>query len=71
MIDSQSEVGGWDPYPEIKRPKDWDIDQDGMPNAWEKAHKLDPSDPEDRNQDADKDGFTNLEEYLNGLVKYG
>jgi hypothetical protein len=35
-----------------------------------KAHKLDPSDSQDRNEDADKNGYTNLEECLNGLVKH-
>ena len=34
---------------------------------WEKANKIDPQNPDDRNGDADKDGYTNLEEYLNSL----
>lgn len=45
-----------------------DGDQDGMPDAWEKAHGLNPADPEDRNGDPDKNGYTHLEEYLNGLA---
>ena len=62
-IASQSEVGGW---PELKSmPAPRDGDQDGMPDEWEKRHKLDPDNPEDRNGDLDKDGYTNLEEYLN------
>jgi len=36
-----------------------------MPDAWEKQHGFDPDDPADRNADADADGYTNLEEYLN------
>jgi len=68
IIDSQSEVGGWDFYETIQRPKKWDTDKDGMPNTWEKANGLNPNDSEDRNGDADKDGYTNLEEYMNGLV---
>lgn len=68
LIDSQSEVGGWDFYETINQPKDWDTDRDGMPDVWEKANGLNPADSEDRNRDADKDGFTNLEEYLNSLV---
>jgi hypothetical protein len=50
------------------RPADFDSDQDGMPNTWETAQGLDPSDPADGNGDADGDGYTNLEEYLNSLV---
>ena len=38
-----------------------------MADAWETANNLDPKNPEDRNGDADKDGYTNLEEYLNSL----
>ena len=44
-----------------------DQDHDGMPDVWEKAHKLNPTDPADRNGDRDGDGYTNLEEYLNNL----
>jgi hypothetical protein len=67
LIDSQKEVGGW---PELKsKPAPKDIDRDGMPDKWEKKNGLDPSNPDDRNGDSDKDGYTNLEEYLNGLVE--
>jgi hypothetical protein len=45
-----------------------DTDQDGMPDEWESQNGLDPADPADRNGDLDKDGYTNLEEYLNSLV---
>lgn len=68
IIDSQNEVGGWDFYEERQRRADWDTDNDGMPNDWEKEKGLDPNNPEDRNGDSDKDGFTNLEEYLNSLI---
>ena len=37
-----------------------------MPDEWEKKHNLDPNDPSDGAKDADKDGYTNVEEYLNG-----
>ncbi len=65
LLDSQDEVGGWPKLNSKPAPKD--TDQDGMPDAWEKANKLDPRNPEDRNGDADSDGYTNLEEYLNSL----
>lgn len=65
LPDSQEDVGGWDEYPEVRRPADWDTDADGMPNEWEARHQLDPRDPSDGNRDADGDGYTNLEEYLN------
>jgi len=45
-----------------------DKDQDGIPDDWEKAMKLNPKDPADAQLDADKDGYTNLEEYLNCLA---
>jgi hypothetical protein len=68
LLDSQDEVGGWDRYPDVHRPANWDIDRDGMPDAWEKKQGLDPRNPGDRNEDADGDGYTNLEEYMNSLV---
>jgi hypothetical protein len=36
-----------------------------MPDDWEIAHKHDPKNPADGAADADRDGYTNLEEYLN------
>ncbi|MBX3748070.1 MAG: lamin tail domain-containing protein [Verrucomicrobiae bacterium] len=42
-----------------------DADGDGMPDAWEWRHGLD-ADTSDGDQDADRDGMTNLEEYLAG-----
>ena len=69
VIDSQDEVGGWDRYPSVARPLDFDTDGDGMPDEWERNFGLNPNDPVDGNQDRDEDGFTNLEDYLNGLTE--
>jgi hypothetical protein len=68
LPDTQDDVGGWDEYPEVHRPADWDPDNDGMPSNWEKEQSFDPADPADANGDANGDGYTNLEEYLNSLV---
>jgi len=65
LIDSQDQVGGWPVLKSAPAPKDADLD--GMPDTWERKNKLDPRNPEDRNGDQDGDGYTNLEEYLNGL----
>ena len=46
------------PYP--------DADADGMSDAWEALNGFDPADPDDGPRDADGDGYTNLEEFLNG-----
>ena len=64
-IDSQDEVGGWPVLRSGLAPPDHD--RDGMPDSWERDHGLNPDDPEDRNGDRDRDGYTNLEEYLNNL----
>jgi hypothetical protein len=73
LPDKQEDVGGWDDYPETRRPADWDTDHDGLPNAWETQQGLNPhsiaGDFSDANADADGDGFTSLEAYLNGLTK--
>ena len=37
-----------------------------MPDEWELKFKLNPQDAADAAQDKDKDGYTNVEEYLNG-----
>ena len=40
-----------------------DVDRDGMDDAWEVQHGLDPADPGDALRDNDGDGLTNLGEY--------
>jgi hypothetical protein len=45
-----------------------DSDRDGMPDDWESAHGLDPQRAADGAQDADGDGYTNLEQYLEELA---
>jgi len=64
IIDSQADVGGWPTLSSTIAPED--TDHDGMPNAWESSHGLNPNDNEDRNKVAD-DGFTMLEKYLNSI----
>mgnify|MGYP000886199573 CR=1 FL=1 len=68
LPDSQDDVGGWDDYPVVHRPADWDTDRDGMPDAWELANGFDPKDPTDGAKPYRNTGYTNLEVYLNGLV---
>lgn len=66
IIKDIAEVGG---YPELTfDPKKVavDTDGDGMPDEWEKKNNLNPKDASDGAKDADKDGYTNVEEFLNG-----
>lgn len=66
IIDSQRDVGGWPDLKSVPAPSDKDAD--GMPDEWERAHNLSPSDPEDASRnDVDK-VFTNIEVFLNGIV---
>ncbi|MBP6734358.1 MAG: thrombospondin type 3 repeat-containing protein [Chromatiaceae bacterium] len=43
-----------------------DADRDGMLDAWERDHSLDPLDPGDAGLDGDADGLTNLQEFQRG-----
>ena len=45
-----------------------DSDHDGMPDAWEYLHRFDPNDASDGTDDTDGDGYTNVEEFLNGTA---
>jgi pectate lyase len=68
-IGDPAEVGGW---PELKAGEPAaDADHDGMPDAWETAHKFNPADASDGPLDADGDGYTNLEEFLNATAPHG
>jgi pectate lyase len=63
VIRAVAEVGGWPELASGTAPVDGD--QDGMPDAWEKTHGLNPADADDSRLDLDHDGYTNVEEYLN------
>jgi hypothetical protein len=73
LPDSEKDVGGWENYPEDRRPDNWDSDHDGMPNWWEQAHRSNPNSPagdfSESNADSDHDGYTNLEEYLDWMAQ--
>ncbi len=43
-----------------------DSDRDGMPDEWEARYGLNLHDASDANQDRDSDGYTDIEEYING-----
>ncbi|MGI9450552.1 MAG: Ig-like domain-containing protein, partial [Geminicoccaceae bacterium] len=60
------DVGG---YPDMRGDAaPLDTDQDGMSDEWEQKRGLDLYDPGDRNGDADGNGYTDLEDYLNELA---
>ena len=67
IIDSQSEVGGYQSLTVNTRDGNFDTDGDGMSNTWENANGTNPS-VADNNGDIDGDAWTNLEEYINSLT---
>ena len=66
-IDNEEDAGGWEEYPEEKRADDWDTDQDGMPDWWEKCVGSKPHEA-NQNDDPDGDGWTLLENYLDFMA---
>jgi hypothetical protein len=66
FIFDPSEVGGWPNLSKGTPPTD--TDKDGMPDVWETQNGFNSNNPDDRNGDTDGDGYTNLEEYLNGIA---
>jgi hypothetical protein len=65
IITDPSQVGG---YPDYKGTPYKDSDNDGMPDEWEVKNGLNPKDASDATKDRNKDGYTNIEDYLNSLV---
>ncbi|MBD0823766.1 pectate lyase family protein [Aestuariibaculum marinum] len=73
MIDTELDAGGFPEYNSETRPESWDTDHDGLPNWWEEAKGFNvnsaANDFSDANKDEDKDGFTQLEDYLNWMAQ--
>lgn len=64
IVRDPEQVGGWPLLPAGLPAAD--ADHDGLPDDWERRHRFDPANPKDGASDADGDGYTNREEFLNG-----
>lgn len=65
IITDVAQVGG---YPTYGGQPHVDSDNDGIPDDWEKKNGLNPKDASDATKDSNKNGYSNIEEYLNSLV---
>lgn len=63
------EPGRWQTNHSLPPPAD--SDNDGMPDYWELQYGLNPRDASDAMQDADGDGYVNIEEYVNNTDPKG
>lgn len=72
LIDHQDDAGSWESYPQVNRGIDWDTDGDGLPDWWEQIFKLNTQSPKgdfsDAAQDIDRDGYTQLDDYLQWMA---
>jgi hypothetical protein len=70
--DHHNDVGGYEEYPEVYRPADFDSDHDGLPDWWEKLYGTNPyseaGDFTDTNTDPNGDGYTYMDHYLEFLA---
>jgi hypothetical protein len=68
LIDNQNDAGGWEDYGSAQRPAAWDTDRDGLPDWWERLTGSSTTsaagDFSDANADADRNGTTQLDAYL-------
>lgn len=66
--DNEADSGGYENYPTTYRPANWDTDEDGLPNWYETVIGTNLNSPSgdfsDSNADDNKDGYTNLDYYL-------
>ena len=63
--DADASWSAWPTLASKEAPKD--TDGDGMPDEWELANALDPTNPND-GKTIGADGYSNLENYINSLV---
>ena len=66
IITDVAQVGG---YPAYSGTPLKDSDKDGLPDEWETRNGLNPHDPSDACTAKVRMGYTNIEEYLNSLVR--
>ncbi|SIT27933.1 Por secretion system C-terminal sorting domain-containing protein [Filimonas lacunae] len=70
--DDENDVGGYESYPTVQRASGWDSDHDGLPNWWESLKGTNVNsaagDFSDANADADGDGYTQLDDYLQWMA---
>ncbi len=66
IIDKASDVNGWPFLSTLPAPAD--SDNDGMPDEWETANKLDPKKANANGRDLST-AYDNIEVYINSLVK--
>jgi len=73
VISGASIASGWHHglvIPYRTDPLKKDTDGDNIPDGWEISHGLDPRNSTDASQDADNDGLSNYNEYLNNIHPY-
>jgi pectate lyase len=61
-------VNAWPPLKSAPAPTD--TDKDGMPDDYEKQQQLNPADPADASRVKTGNRYTNIEIYINSLVKF-
>ena len=77
MIDVQGGFSHGTPYEQTANawptlnslPAQKDSDRDGMPDNWEKKHRLNPNDASDASAYKLNSQYTNIEVYINSLAK--
>ena len=67
IYNNLTQAGGYQTYISTTHDANFDTNGDGISNAWELAHGLDPN-VANNNGDIDNDGYTNLQEYLMSLL---
>lgn len=65
ICEAEAPYGDFD-HDGIRNIDDLDDDNDGIPDTYENTHGFHPFDASDASEDADGDGYTNLEEYRAG-----